>query len=255
MEGYFLPPVSFTVEEAVTLLIGTDFIEQRFDDNYRVKAQVARGKIEAILPEVVRNETVRVRKAMRILTSSTQVTPAKEQEYLEKIRLAILDEQKISFHYLKRLADSEGNRHSLRTVAPYGLVLIQGAWMLVARCDLRQEIRHFRLSRMTEFTNLEDRFKLPANFDLREYTPPDDRQVRVRLCFNHAIADRVKESNYHYIEDIEEKQDGLHIVLHVRQFEEVQQWVLGWGSDVIVLEPDSFRHRIRDEAKRMLERY
>jgi predicted DNA-binding transcriptional regulator YafY len=26
MEGYFLPPVSFTVDEAVTLLIGTDFI-------------------------------------------------------------------------------------------------------------------------------------------------------------------------------------------------------------------------------------
>jgi predicted DNA-binding transcriptional regulator YafY len=39
MEGYFLPPVSFTVEEAVTLLIGTDFIQQRFDYDYRVRAQ------------------------------------------------------------------------------------------------------------------------------------------------------------------------------------------------------------------------
>jgi predicted DNA-binding transcriptional regulator YafY len=29
MEGYFLPPLSFTIEEAVTLLIGTDFIELR----------------------------------------------------------------------------------------------------------------------------------------------------------------------------------------------------------------------------------
>jgi predicted DNA-binding transcriptional regulator YafY len=39
MEGYFLPPISFTVEEAVTLLIGTDFIEQRFDQDYEVQAQ------------------------------------------------------------------------------------------------------------------------------------------------------------------------------------------------------------------------
>ncbi|WAH36050.1 helix-turn-helix transcriptional regulator [Alicyclobacillus dauci] len=255
MEGYFLPPISFTVEEAVTLLIGTDFIEQRFDYDYRVRAQAARGKIEAILPESVRNETSRVRKTMRLLNSGKKVTPSKEREYLEKIRRAILDERKISFHYAKRLADSEGNRHSVRTVAPYGLVLVQGSWMLVAHCDLRHDIRHFRLSRMTELMDLDDRFELPAHFDLREYTPPDDRHVRVRLRFNHAIADRVKESNYHYMEYTEERQDGLHMILCVRQLEEVLEWVLSWGADVIVLEPESFRHRIREEVEKILERY
>jgi len=35
MDGYFLPPIRFTVEDAVTLLIGADFIEQRFDDDYQ----------------------------------------------------------------------------------------------------------------------------------------------------------------------------------------------------------------------------
>ncbi|MGB8272129.1 MAG: YafY family protein [Priestia megaterium] len=255
MEGYFLPPIGFTVPEAVSLLIGTDFIEQRFDDDYRVRAQAARGKIEAILPASIRNETSRVRKAMRLLISDKQVRQSKEKEYLEKIRRAILDVQKISFHYAKRLADSEGNRHSVRTVAPYGLVLVQGSWMLVARCDLRQEIRHFRLSRMTELINLEERFELPAHFNLREYTPPDDRHLIVRLRFNHDIADKVKESNYHYMEDMEEHQDGLHVVLRVHQLDELLQWVLGWGAGVIVLEPESFRNRIREETKKMLKRY
>ncbi|MFJ7746805.1 helix-turn-helix transcriptional regulator [Peribacillus sp. NPDC097295] len=255
MDGYFLPPIGFTVPEAVSLLIGTDFIEQRFDDDYRVRAQAARGKIEAILPESIRNETSRVRKAMRLLISDKQVRQSKEKEYLEKIRRAILDVQKISFHYAKRLADSEGNRHSVRTVAPYGLVLVQGSWMLVARCDLRQEIRHFRLSRMTELINLEERFELPAHFDLWEYTPPDDRHLRVRLRFNHDIADKVKESNYHYMEDMEELQDGLHVVLRVHQLDQLLQWVLGWGAGVIVLEPESFRNRIREETKNMLKRY
>ncbi|NHM33627.1 helix-turn-helix transcriptional regulator [Neobacillus terrae] len=255
MEGYFLPPISFTVPEAVSLMIGTDFIEQRFDDHYRARARSAGGKIEAILPESVRNETSRVRKAMRLLISDKLVTPSKEKEYLEKIRLAILDERKISFHYAKRLADAEGNRHSVRTVAPYGLVLVQGSWMLVARCDLRQNIRHFRLSRMAELINLEERFELPAHFNLSEYTPPDDRHLRVRLRFNHDIADKVKESNYHFIEDMEEHQDGLHVVLRVRQLDELLQWVLGWGAAAIVLEPESFRNRIREEAQKMFKRY
>ncbi|MEK5175791.1 YafY family protein [Heyndrickxia sp. FSL W8-0496] len=255
MEGYFLPPISFTVPEAVSLLIGTDFIEQQFDDDYRTRAQDARSKIEAILPSSVRNETSHVLKAMRLLISDKQVTPSKEKKYLEKIRRAILDERKINFHYAKRLADSEGNYHSIRTVAPYGLVLIQGSWMLVARCDLRQDIRHFRLSRMTELINLEERFELPAHFNLREYTPPDDRNLRVRLRFNHDIVDKVRESNYHYIEYMEEHQDGLHMVLRVRHLDELLQWVLGWGAGVIVLEPESFRYRIREEAKKMLKHY
>jgi predicted DNA-binding transcriptional regulator YafY len=45
------------------------------------------------------------------------------------------------------------------------------------------------------------------------------------------------------------------VVLRVRQLDELLQWVLGWGADVIVLEPESFRNRIREEAEKMLKRY
>jgi predicted DNA-binding transcriptional regulator YafY len=83
MEGYFLPPISFTVEEAVTLLIGTDFIEQRDDDDYRVRANAARRKIEAALSESVRNETSRIRRALRLLAPGKQVASSTEREYLE----------------------------------------------------------------------------------------------------------------------------------------------------------------------------
>ncbi|MCK6255433.1 YafY family transcriptional regulator [Fictibacillus sp. KIGAM418] len=255
MKGYFLPPISFTVPEAVSLLIGTDFIEQQFDDDYRVKAQDARGKIEAILPESVLDETFRVRKAIRLLISDKHLNQSKEKEYLEKIRRAILDERKIGFHYSKRHADSEGKRHSVRVAAPYGLVLVEGSWMLVARCDLRQEIRHFRLSRMTELIDLGERFELPIHFNLREYTPLDNRHLLVRLRFNNEIADKVKESNFYYIEDMEEHQDGFHVVLRVRHLDEVLQWVLGWGSDAFVLEPKSLRNVIREEAQKILKRY
>ncbi|MCY7780540.1 helix-turn-helix transcriptional regulator [Bacillus haynesii] len=254
MEGYFLPPLSFTVQEAVSLLIGTDFIEQQFDDDYRANAQDARYKIEAILPESVLIETSRVRKVMRLLNSDKD-HQLKEKEYLEKIRRAILEERKIGFHYFKKYADSEGKRYSVRTVSPYGLVLVEGSWMLVAQCDLRQEIRHFRLSRMTELINLRERFELPMHFKLSKYTPLDDRHLLVRIRFNHEIADKVKESNYHYIENMEDHQDGFHVVLRVRHLDEVLQWVLGWGADAIVLEPKSLQNRIREEAQKILKRY
>lgn len=255
MEGYFLPPIRFTTPEAVTLLIGTEFIEQRFDDDYRDRANDARRKIEATLSDSVRNEASRIRKSLRLLAPGKQAAPSNERENLDKIRRALLDGRKIRFHYSKRITDSTGGRHSERTAAPYGLVFVEGSWMLVARCDLRQDIRHFRLSRMAELVQLDERFELPAHFDLRNYTPADDRHLRVCLRFNHDIADKVKESNYHYIEDMKEHQEGLDVVLSVHQPNELLQWVLGWGAGVIVLEPESLRNRICEEAQNILKRY
>jgi predicted DNA-binding transcriptional regulator YafY len=59
MEGYFLPPLSFGVDEAMTLLLGADFVGQRFDPQYQAAARAARRKIEAVLPERHRPESGR----------------------------------------------------------------------------------------------------------------------------------------------------------------------------------------------------
>ncbi|WP_054942534.1 helix-turn-helix transcriptional regulator [Paenibacillus ihuae] len=255
MEGYFLPPVSFTVEEAVTLLIGTDFIEQWFDSHYGSKSRTSRRKIEAILPEPVRSEAVRIRKSFRLLATAEDAGRILERAYLETIRRAIAEERKVSFRYAKRVAEADGNRRSMRTVAPYGLVLHQGAWVLTGWCELRQDIRHFRLSRMTELMELEAGFKLPADFNLEAYKPPDERNILVRILVQPDMADKVKESNNYYLETIEDHPEGLLMTFRVRQPEELLQYVLSWGGGVVVLEPESFRQRMRNELENMLKRY
>ncbi|MFX3632864.1 MAG: helix-turn-helix transcriptional regulator [Candidatus Pristimantibacillus sp.] len=255
MEGYFLPPVSFTVEEAVTLLIGTDFIEHWFDAHYSNKSRTSRGKIEAILPETIRSEASRIRKSFRLFVSSEDAARLQEKAYLEAIRRAMLEERKISFRYSKRIAEADGNRQSVRTVAPYGLVFHQGSWVLIAWCELRQDIRHFRLSRMKELIDLEDKFILPADFCLEIYQPPDDRDVSVRILVLPDIADKVREANNFYLETIEDHKEGLLMTFRVRQPEELLHWVLGWGGGVVVLEPESFRQRVRNELENTLKRY
>ncbi|MEK4981804.1 helix-turn-helix transcriptional regulator [Bacillus sp. FSL K6-6540] len=255
MEGYFLPPIMFTAEEAVALLIGTDFVEQRFDADYGEKARASRKKIESILPDRVRADAARVRKTMRLLAPGSKAALGEERDYLELVRRAILEERKLEFHYVKNMPDSKGNRKSFRSAAPYGLAFLQGSWTLIAWCDLRQGIRHFRLSRMKDLTILEERFEMPPDFHLENYRPPDDRNLLVRILAIHDIADRVKEAGNYYIETLEECEEGLLVSFRVRRPEEILHWVLGWGSDVVVLEPQSFRDRIRDEAEKMFKRY
>lgn len=255
MEGYFLPPVSFSIEEAVTLLIGTGLVEQAFDPSYGEHAKSSQRKLESLLSEPVRQETARVRSTFRLLNNCGYVAKGQLQEYMETLRQAILNRQKVRFRYKKSIPEADGNRDSIRDVAPYGLVLVRGSWILLALCDLRQDIRNFRLSRMNELTVLDDHFTCPADFDLESYTPKDDRNLLVRIQVNSTIVDKVKESNPFFIEEIAEHQEAVIATLRVRQIEEIVSWVLGWGAQVAVLEPDSLRTRIREEAEKMLQHY
>ncbi|MED4782368.1 YafY family protein [Brevibacillus choshinensis] len=256
MEGYFLPPVSFTVEEAVSLLIGAHFVEQKFDPRYQERARSSRSKIEAVLPEQVRKEAANILTTMRLLSFDTDSPAGKqEKERVDTIRQALLDAKKVSFHYRKSMAEEDGNRDSVRVVSPYGLSLINGSWMMIGHCDLRGDLRHFRLARMSELKVSEEGYQRPAHFNLHEYKPVDDRKTYVRLFAQHKIAHRIKDSNYFYLEAWEDCADGLLVTLRVRQTEEVMHWVLGWGANIEVLEPESFRNQVRVEIEKMTKRY
>lgn len=255
MEGYFLPPISFQSEEAVALLIGADFVSMRLDAEFGAKARGAQEKIEAILPDHVRKEAEQLRSTIRLLNVKGEHTRGPEKEAFQLLRQAILHQRKVNFGYAKASAAPEETRHSERTVAPYGLALSKGVWMLVAWCELRQDIRHFRLSRMHRLVLLEESFHVGPDFRFEDYRPIDDRHVVVRLWVDPAIVERVRESDNYYMESLEPDEGGWLATFRVRRATDLLQWTLGWGASVYVLEPESLRERMREEINRLTERY
>jgi predicted DNA-binding transcriptional regulator YafY len=256
MEGYFLPPVSFTVEEAVSLLLGAEFIEKRFDPAFRNSARSSRRKIEAILSGPIREESTRIQESIRLLQKDEMVIMMREKVNLGSIREAMLEGKKLRFTYHKRVAEADGNRVTERTVSPFGLAHDeQNGWLLLAFCDLREDIRHFRVSRISDLTVTDDTFQTPDNFNLQSYRPKDTRSIRVCALFNPEITDKVDEANNYYMETAESKEDGYHVTFRVREPEELLSWILGWGADVVVTEPESFKNRVREEIGKMKERY
>ncbi|WP_340012905.1 YafY family protein [Paenibacillus sp. FSL K6-1318] len=255
MEGYFLPPISFTSEEALTLLMGTEFIEQRFDERYSRSARSSHAKIEAILPKSIRTDADRVRESIRLLYKEEPDIGAREKAHIETLREAMLTRKKIRFTRHKRYKDATNNRETSRSAAPLGLVLVDGGWILIAQCDLRQDIRHFRVSRMSDLSIMDEYYQVPEDFRLHEYQPKDERTFRIRARFDTGIADKVKESNLYYMEEAQLHDEGYDVTFRVREMEELLQWILGWGSEVVIIEPESFKTRVKEEIELMLKRY
>jgi predicted DNA-binding transcriptional regulator YafY len=253
MKGYFLPPLSFTTDEATMLLLGSDFMAQNFDAQYRQAAQSAGRKISGVLPEKLRDEVDYLQKSIRFISLGT-ANNTTEQHMLQQLRRAIIERTTVRFRYYPRHSRESQPTPMVREADPYGLVHIANVWNLVAYCHLRKDIRHFRLDRMEDLEPLAKTFERRANFEMRE-PHGETRDMTVRVLFDGEVARWVRESRSYYTVAEEETTEGLLVTLKIRQESEILQWLLSWGQHARVLEPESLRKRLVEEAQGMLRNY
>jgi len=251
MEGYFLPPLSFTTDEATMLLLGSEFMARNFDAQYRIAAHDAGRKIASVLPETLRDDVAYLQKSIRFIATEQRPT---EITMLQQLRRAIIERVTVRFQYEKRHGQDGQSAQTTREADPYGLVHVADTWHLTAYCHMRNDVRIFRLDRMDTLEVLPKAFVRPTNFVMAEYQGRQ-RAITVRVLFDHEMTRWVHESRNYFIVAEEETTEGLLVTLNIRQENEIVQWLLSWGQHVRVLEPDSLRKRLAQEAQGMLEQH
>lgn len=139
--GFMLPPLMFSEDEIEALVLGSRWVAERGDQRLASAARTALHKVAAVLPEDLRHA---------LDTNTLLVGPDENQPdfdtALPLLRAAIRQEHKVLMQY----ADAKGNQ-SERMVWPFALGFFEHLRVLVAWCELRQEIRHFRTDRIVSF--------------------------------------------------------------------------------------------------------
>jgi predicted DNA-binding transcriptional regulator YafY len=250
-EGYFLPPLHFTTEEALILALGSEFMAQNFDSQYRLAAQSAYRKIDAVMSAKLRGDVAYLTTNISFFAAN----PLNEQELetLRQIRTAIADTRTVRFQYVRKLATS--SETSIRDVNPYSLARLSEDWLMIGYCHLRQSLRVFRLGRMEALTILDERFDRPLDFSPEWIAADEQRSVIVEALFDNEVVRWVKESRPFSVIAEESRSDGLLLTLSVRDERDIFQWLLSWGKHVRVLSPQSLIHLLREEIEQMAEKY
>ena len=251
MEGYFLPPLRFTTDEATMLSLGSEFVAQHFDAQYRAAALSATRKLEAVLPEPLRTDVRYLQDHIKFVSERELTT--EQAHILAQFRRALVERRMIRFEYHARYGDAARSLRQ-RTVNPYGMANVDTIWFLVAYDHARKDLRHFRLDRVEHVELLNKTFERPKHFQMGE-DGESPREIVVRVLFDVSVARWVREESYFFISKFEDTHAGLLATLHVRNEREVVQWLLGWGSHVRVLETDALRELLKSEAEKMLENF
>ncbi|MBL8208235.1 MAG: YafY family transcriptional regulator [Blastocatellia bacterium] len=253
VEGYFLPPLSFSVAEATMLVMGSAFAAQSFDAQYREAAHSANRKIEAVLSASQREEVAYLQDSIALVAPET-VGLGMTKGFLAQLRRAIIERKAVRFHYHTRYPQNGSQARNTRDADPYGLVHYNGAWYLIGHCHLRKARRNFRLDRMADLTLLETTFNRPANFSM-EPRNERTRRMKVQVLFDAEATPWVKEARGHYITEMKDTPYGLLVTIQVHSEDEVIPWLLSWGYHVRVVEPQSIRQRIAEEAQKIVQNY
>jgi predicted DNA-binding transcriptional regulator YafY len=285
MEGYFLPPLSFTADEATILLLGSDVMVQSFDAQYREAAQAAGRKITGVLPERLRDEVAALRQSIHFGFQGAAL-PSALAGKLHALRRAILDRVTVRFRYHTRRPDEpsgdepsgdepsgdepsgdepSGDEHGMavprpRDADPYALRHLGTAWYLAGYCHRRHEVRQFRLDRIEDLVLLDTVFQRPTPADPRGYAPSRrnpraDENIEVRALFDASVARWVREAPSFFAVAEEETPEGLLVTLRIRRADDVLQWLLGWGRHVRVVSPEAMRRQIAEEANALLDHH
>jgi predicted DNA-binding transcriptional regulator YafY len=248
-EGYFLPPLRFTPDEAVMLLLGADVTARSFDAEYRQAADAAARKIAGALPEQTRALVREIQQGLLFV----ELDRGAEADHIRSLRRAILAQRRVRFRYLARDSAEGAGVERVREADPYGLVRIAEIWYLLGHCHLRGGIRSFRLSRISELRVQAQQFERPADLVLRSNDA--GRDTLAQVLFDHEVAPWVSEARYYYVSEMQPHPEGLLVTLRVRSVDDVLQWVLGWGRHARVLGPPELRELLIREAAAVSARY
>src|SRR6185503_1047438 len=151
VQGYFLPPVSFTSEEANALLLMEGLVNSFGDKSIKTHYSNLLNKVKTVLRSSQKEKMEILDKKIKLQLPPCTIN---DFEYLTPLQNAISAKTIVELDYKNTKEEV-----SKRQVEPIGLIFYAFNWHLVAWCHMRNDYRDFKVSRILKLRNTEMAFR------------------------------------------------------------------------------------------------
>ncbi|MEK3875339.1 helix-turn-helix transcriptional regulator [Paenibacillus sp. FSL M7-0420] len=187
-------------------------------------------------------------------------TPAYRKEsrnFLQPLIGAILEQRSIRTVYHSQ----SRNATTARKIDPYYLIPRDQRFYLIGYCHLKGAIRTFRISRFEQVEMTASAFD-KGNFNIKQYLKNTwsinrgTRNVTFKVRFDPEVARYIKEEELFVQPRMSEEGDGtLLFEVTVNNEKEFIKWILQYGPNAEILEPESARERLKEQLEQWLDVY
>lgn len=247
MEGYRLPPVMFTKEEAGSFVAAEKLMEKFTDKSLGAYFSSAMFKVKAVLRGSEKDW-------ISMLESQVMINPAqtlfneKIPNALELLFESIAEKRQVILRYQSIQAE----KSSERIIEPVGIFHENNFWYVWAYCHLRKDYRQFRTDRIHGITKTKDAFILAhGSIDEHRRQEQECGKVLVRLLVEKKTAKYLKNDRKYY-GFVSERVVGENIemtFMTVDPEHSFPRWYLMFGQYATILEPEILKERVRELLK------
>jgi predicted DNA-binding transcriptional regulator YafY len=153
MDGYKLPPVMFSQEEASALLTASKLMQSMSDENSSKHYILALDKIKAVLKMTDKDHLEGIDEHIAVVSHPTFVHNKPSELHLQKILKAIATSTVVEMDY----TSIEKDEMLRRKTEPIGIYYQGSHWYLVAFCLLRNDYRNFRTDKISRLSLTEEK--------------------------------------------------------------------------------------------------
>lgn len=253
--NYALPGIEIRESDLFAICIAEKALEQYANTPLYDKLSSVFEKIRSYLPDSVTVRPGWIDNRFTFLRESfTAIDPSTWETVAEGLRTA----RKVEIAHQK--AGEEEISH--RKVSPYHMVNYRGEWYLVGHCSLRGAVVRFAMSRIKSTRLTDEIFSVPAEFNFQDYLGShfgimtEEKEHDVKIEFSRSQAPYVEERTWHTGQTITRNSDGsITLSFTTNSLFEVKRWVLSWGADARVIEPEALANQVREELTAASTRY
>lgn len=255
-ETYQLPQLEITEGELVALFLADQMLQQHRGLPYEAELTRAVAKLVALLPDEI---SIQPQTVAQTHSFRSSVVSLRDIETFRTLADAVLKRKQLRLTYYTASRDSE----STRIVDPVHLTCVDGEWYLVGYCHTRQDRRMFAPSRIRKLVPTGRTFAPHDDFRIGDFLGETFKLIRedgqplqqIRLRFAPTAAKYIREKIWHASEQSKLLPDGsVELSMSLRSLIEIRRWILSWGAECEVLEPEELRSDILREATEIVSR-
>lgn len=236
MEGYHLPPVMFTRDEATAFLTAETLVEKLTDPSTATSYHSAMFKVKAVLQSSEKELLERADNHIQVLRRRTPVNTKSVDNTLQNILKSTTEKRVVHIRYT---AFNTGETTE-RDIEPLGIFFNNGNWYSIAFCRLRNDYRDFRTDRIANLilTNerFDDRHPLLKEYLEQRYRDRNLQTIVIRV--DKDIAKYISESKYYngFVSEVA-KDDQIEMTFLYDSIVAFTRWYLSFADHAEVIEP------------------
>ena len=248
LETATLRPLNLTSEEHALLKIALYNPALRHQPALLRRLEALEAKLDAASSRIEESP-----QALQLATIDRSGPNA--QQVLEPVRVAISTNRTIEIHY----HSLSGGRKTWRRLDPWQLFERAEAWYVIGRCHNNDDVRIFRLDRISGVRAVDAHYEVPTNFDLDDYLEgtwklfKGDGAHKIHLRFDPSLAPLILNAQHHPDETVKERPSGsVDYQVTLSSLDEIARWVVGFGGRCTVVEPPELATAVTRLARRVL---